>query len=357
MSVFDTLRADPEFAALRDLSARLGAERLQVQGPGGNTSLKRGGAMWIKASGTWLAEALRADIMVPVALDALLGAIAAGDPAAEAATDFTPQDLNPAGLRPSIETSVHAVIPAPVVLHTHCVATVATAMRADAAEIVAERLGDLGGVHVPYVKPGLELARAIRTRLRADTRVLVLGNHGLVACGETCAAAEAALREATRRLEPATAEAGRAAPELAAALARSDYAPADNPATHDLARDPERLRIAAAGSYYPDHVIFLGPAVAVARPGETIRDAADRIEATTGRRPVLLLAPGLGAAVRADASGAARALVSCLGDVMARVDPAARLTALSPAQEAELLDWDAEKYRQTLDAARDRDRA
>ena len=98
-------------------------------------------------------------------------------------------------------------------------------------------------------------------------------------------------------------------------------------------------------------MIFLGPAVAVAQPGETAAAASARIAAASGRAPALILLPGLGAAIRADASPGARALAQCLGDVLARMDPAAPLVALTAAQEAALMDWDAEKYRQSLDIA------
>src|SRR6185437_16857176 len=77
-----------EFHALRELSAALGADPLRTQGAGGNTSIKRDGVMWIKASGTWLADALSQDIMTPVRLDLLGEAIADGDPRAAAAVDF-----------------------------------------------------------------------------------------------------------------------------------------------------------------------------------------------------------------------------------------------------------------------------
>ena len=102
-------------------------------------------------------------------------------------------------------------------------------------------------------------------------------------------------------------------------------------------------------------MIFLGPAVAVAQPGETAAAASARIAAASGRAPALILLPGLGAAIRADASPGARALAQCLGDVLARMDPAAPLVALTAAQEAAQkaapMDWDAEKYRQSLDIA------
>src|SRR5215469_7299115 len=107
-------RADMgELRALRELSAALGADPLLTQGAGGNTSIKRDGIMWIKASGTWLADALLEDIMTPVRLDPLRKAVADGDPRAPAAVDFVDPDLNANGLRPSIETSVHAIIRSP----------------------------------------------------------------------------------------------------------------------------------------------------------------------------------------------------------------------------------------------------
>ena len=48
------------------LSQRLGSDPLLVQGPGGNTSVKIDGTMWIKASGTELADALTGNIFVAV---------------------------------------------------------------------------------------------------------------------------------------------------------------------------------------------------------------------------------------------------------------------------------------------------
>ena len=179
---------DREFHALRELSAALGADPLRTQGAGGNTSIKQDGVMWIKASGTWLADALAHDIMTPVRLDPLRKAIADRDPRAAAAVDFVDAQLNASGLRPSIETSVHAIIPSPVVVHIHCVNTIALAVRHDGESLVRERLrphADVALAFIPYRKPGLPLARAIAEQLTKDTNVFVLANHGLIVAGET----------------------------------------------------------------------------------------------------------------------------------------------------------------------------
>ena len=181
---------DSEFQALRKLSAALGADPLRTQGAGGNTSIKRDGVMWIKASGTWLADALAHDIMTPVRLEPLRKAIADGDPRAAAATDFVDSGANFSGLRPSIETSVHAIMPSPIVVHIHCVNTIALAVRGDGEALARERLrsdADIALAFAPYRKPGLPLAHAIAERLAKDTNVFVLANHGLVVAGDTVA--------------------------------------------------------------------------------------------------------------------------------------------------------------------------
>ena len=69
-------------AALCAVSRRIGADAALVQGAGGNTSLKRDGVLWVKASGRWLARAADHLAGVPVervALTETLGLALAED--------------------------------------------------------------------------------------------------------------------------------------------------------------------------------------------------------------------------------------------------------------------------------------
>jgi rhamnose utilization protein RhaD (predicted bifunctional aldolase and dehydrogenase) len=327
---------DPEYRALLAYAAGIGADRALVQGAGGNVSLKRDGVLWVKASGTWLADALRGDIMVPVRLAPMLAEL--DSPAAEDTARHVVTERNPSGLRPSIETTMHGALPHPVVVHVHCVETLAWAARADAATALAPLLAGLRWVFVPYVRPGAPLTRAILARTAPDTDVIVLGNHGLVVGGADTAAAAALLAEVCRRLRRPARPAPPPDPAALAEVAeRTGHVPVSDPLTHAIATDPATLAVARRGSFYPDHVIFLGPGIAV-------WPAPPR-----GRPAPLLAVPGAGVLLAADASAGAVALAGCLGDVAARIDPAEELVALTPAQEAELLGWDAEKYRQGLD--------
>lgn len=341
--MFDAMRKSDAFGALLTVSRRLGLDPLQVQGPGGNTSLKHGDAMWIKASGTWLAEAGDRDIMVPCNVGVLRAALAQDAVAQPDQAEVVPAELNPLGLRSSIETAVHAALDWPVVLHTHCVATIAMAIRRDGPDSIADILSDLDVAVVPYVKPGWDLAKAIHRTVRPETKVVILCNHGLVVCGDAVAPTEALLRIVSARLQPnVLAPPIPESDDLAARLAGTGWRPAPSPAIHAVARDPERLAMAAGATLYPDHLIFLGPGCVSVGPNESLDVAL------TGPPRKILLFPGEGAAVPEDASPAVLALAQCLGDVLARVPVGADLQRFTPDQEVELLDWDAEKYRQSL---------
>ncbi len=142
-----------ELDRLRTLSARVGSDPLLVQAAGGNTSLKDDGVMWIKASGTWLKDAAAKDIFVPLDHAAIMTALARNDPACESCVAFVRTDLNSTGLRPSIETTVHALMPQRVVVHVHCVNTIAWAIRADGEARLAENSRTLTGLTSPTPAP------------------------------------------------------------------------------------------------------------------------------------------------------------------------------------------------------------
>jgi len=325
----------PEFSALKILSARAGADPLLVQAAGGNTSLKQNGVMWIKASGAWLRDAATRDIFVPVDHEVLLTALAGNDPACEACTDFVLADLNASGLRPSIETTLHALMPQRVVVHVHCVNTIAWAIRGDAEQRLAEKLKAFNWAFIPYARPGLLLANAIVARLIPGIDVLILGNHGLVVAAESVAEVEKLLNRVVEVLvKPVRAT---VPPDLAA-LHRlckgTDYALARNIETHALATDVLALERGKDAVFYPDHVVFLGISVAT--------------EIESGA--ALVAIPGKGVLIRGDAKPAIEPMGRCLADVMRRIEADDPLTALDDEAIDRLVNWDAEKYRRSLTA-------
>lgn len=341
---------DEEFRRLRELSARIGSNPLLIQGAGGNTSIKQDELLWIKASGKWLARSTSESIFLPVRFKQLLSAVASGSPEAETPELFVQQTLNERGLRPSIETTVHALMPQKVVVHVHCVDTIALAVREDSENRVAERLAGFDHAFVPYARPGLPLARAIAARLRPHTNVLVLGNHGLVVAADTVDEASRLLGQVCGKLAvPSRTAPSHNAPELEKLAASSTYRLPSGPRAHGAATDLASLRFALGGSLYPDHVIFLGIGSYIAQQGETVVS----IIAANNPNPVSILFPGMGVLMRADASPGADAMAGCLADVLCRIEQDAKLRYLTDAENSELLDWDAEKYRQQLNETKE----
>jgi rhamnose utilization protein RhaD (predicted bifunctional aldolase and dehydrogenase) len=320
---------------LRELSARLGADPLLVQAAGGNTSIKHGGVMWIKASGTWLKDAMSKNIFVPLDMPRLRDALLRSDPACEACTDFVIADLNPQNLRPSIETSVHGLMPQAVVLHVHCVNTIAWAIQADAERLIAPLLKGLPFAFVPYARPGLQLSRAIQSVIQPDTSVLILQNHGLAVAAETAEEAEILLTDVVRRLQRTVRRFAAPNLERLRSIAEgTDYQlPADQ-AIHGFAMDSWSQKHGAAQVFYPDHAVFLGT--------EMPDDPASQA--------VALAIPGAGVLVKKDAKPAIEPMIRCITDVFSRLHGTETLNALTPDQIDALLDWDAEKYRQSLRA-------
>lgn len=341
------------FDAFLALSREIGSDILKTQGAGGNTSFKRDGVMWVKASGTWLAHAGERDIMVPVEVAPLVAALRARDPSAEKATDFVVAALNASGLRPSIETSFHAVLPQAVVAHYHCVNAIALSVLAGRERILAERMAalpDLTWATIPYRRPGTPLAHEIDRVAARRPDVLILFNHGIVVTGETVEEVRARIARVTAALsveERATAP-GDAA-HLQALAEGVPFHAAEDAGSHKTALHPANLAVATGGSLYPDHVIFLGTEIGVLGAGETVAAYAQARGARGLDMPKMLLVPDRGVLLADALTAGGRVMARCLAEVVSRVPEGAAIVHLGSDQEYELTHWEAEQYRQALD--------
>lgn len=337
-------RSSAALDALNALSARIGADPLLVQGGGGNTSVKLDGTLWVKASGTWLAQARERDIFVPLPLHEVRAALRHADGETRLARLGDPQ-----ALRPSIETSLHALLPHPVVAHVHSVNTIAWAVRADARERLSALLKDLNWAWVPYRRPGYPLTQAVQDVLAERAAdVLVLANHGLVVGADDCAAVDALLGEVERRLGlPARAPTAGDPARLHAVNDLNWELPSDAD-VHALATDAIATAIAREGALYPDHAVFLGARAAVLEDGEALSDALARSTASGGAAPAFALLPGAGVLVAPGLSAGAQAMLLCLALVALRLSGDETLVYLGDEDVAALVDWEAEAYRRAL---------
>ncbi|MBT5400404.1 class II aldolase, partial [bacterium] len=167
---------------LRVLSIFLGNNLDWVQGAGGNTSVKDNGTLWVKASGYWLSDAKNYDIFTPLDRRTVLDKITQGE---EDLASAQVSKENYQSLRPSIETTMHALMRHKFVAHVHSVNVISYSVLTNGKDLISERLGSINWLWVPYVRPGLPLTKMLNAMKVADFDVLILANHGVVIGGDT----------------------------------------------------------------------------------------------------------------------------------------------------------------------------
>ena len=332
---------EAEVRALADLSARLGDDPLLVQAATGNTSVKVSGALWIKASGKWLADARRQEIFTRIDHTQL---------------DGLHDTASGALLQPSIETAMHATLPHKVVVHVHSVNATAWAVRRDGREQLQSRLDGLPWQWIPYVASGLPLAREIASALRRSpgASTFVLANHGLVICGPSCQDAEALLREVERRL---TICPRRSADPDCASLERLASAvhwrlPGLN-RLHSLATDRFAQSILSGGVLYPCQALFLTPSLHALQPDACVAHAAASYQEEYGIRPPFLVIRDRGVLISDNIAPAEYALLAGLLEVVRRLDGSAPIRYLTQAEVIALRNADTYRYRSELSDAAD----
>jgi rhamnose utilization protein RhaD (predicted bifunctional aldolase and dehydrogenase)/NAD(P)-dependent dehydrogenase (short-subunit alcohol dehydrogenase family) len=282
--------------ALVERSRRLGADPALILHGGGNTSTKgvEGGVrvLWIKGSGSDLATceardfpALRLDDLL-----ALRDRSAMSDEEMVAAVRRAM--LDPDAPRPSIETLLHAWLPAADVDHVHADAICALANAPDPHAAVRDALGDDVAV-LDYLRPGFELSKRVADCV--DARAIVLAHHGLVTWGDdsyelTIELVDRAAAYVGMRLVEIERGGAASLVELRGRISRERrQVLAVDAAQQAIAERPDAGEIAAMRST-PDHMlrigartggdgpVFLVPGVGCVAAGSNRRVAEQRLE-------------------------------------------------------------------------------
>ena len=328
-----------EIRLLLSLSARIGRNPLLAQASSGNTSLKRDGVLWIKASGKWLADAEGDEILVPIELEQARRCLSQN---AEIAGTY-PSSLG-VRLRASVETAMHAVIPNRVVVHVHSINAIARAVLQDASSQFSERLYGLPWGWIPYVASGIPLAREISNVLShaPQTQIFVLGNHGLVLCGDTCEGVERLLDDVEQRL--GTVPRQSSAPRydvLARLTSGSDWRLPHDDSVHALGTDKTAGEIASRGVLYPCQAIFLGGTAVTVPP--FLGGRVTRL-AKYNDRPFVIV-EGCGVVLNNEITEAEEAMLIGFAQVIQRIDRKALVRYLSEGELGDLLKEDTYRYR------------
>jgi ribulose-5-phosphate 4-epimerase/fuculose-1-phosphate aldolase len=393
----------PESADIQDLVAVAqwaGRSVLITQGGGGNASVKDVAAdrMWIKASGYRLGDLTATAGHVRLRRAEL--AAAERDPAlaslsrerAHAITTRAMMTASEGGsVRPSLESGLHAVMDARVVLHTHPVFVNAFGCLEEGPELLADALGR----RLPfadYAAPGYALTVAVdaaveafRSVASADdvaafeaAPVVILRNHGVIVGAETPDAVIAVMDEliaAGRRVfgPLPTDAAGRTAPppKLLAAAARLQTLYDETPGLDAVVRPaafPGLLGSAldavadARQTLLPDDAMLrteeIPVATAVGDVGPAARTLADPHQPLPHRAVVYLKDVG---PIFADQTITMAGILEefLLAHVLVRglAAPHGTLRSVPDAELAHLIEMESEGYRERIAAAMSERRA
>lgn len=323
--------------------ARIGADPLLIQGAGGNVSWKDGCVLWVKASGTWLAEAELKEIFVPVKLAHLQDACARQD------FSVKPEVNSNSGLRPSIETLLHALMPHRVVVHLHAVEILSHLVRVNARQKIEDLVGDaVKWIFVDYFKPGADLARAVSAKLtdRPDADIVFLANHGVVIGGNSISSIEQTIFRLTnvfRQFNNIKFTGTQPSKFIPCSLSEY-YMLCPDQKLHELVLNERLLFWLRTGwALYPDHIVFLGPKACIVQQD----CSSTELEEIIADQPPYIFLVGNGLLESRKATTAQRAQLACYYNVLLRQYANSPLVSLTEYDVSEILNWDAEKFRQS----------
>jgi rhamnose utilization protein RhaD (predicted bifunctional aldolase and dehydrogenase)/NAD(P)-dependent dehydrogenase (short-subunit alcohol dehydrogenase family) len=226
-----------EALALRTYSARLlGAEPALVLHGGGNTSVKAKAqtalgetvdVLHVKGSG-WDLAAIEPPGHPAVRMAPLLRLLELREMTDEAmVNELRLALLDASAPTPSVETLLHAALPATFIDHTHADAVLGLVDQKHARSIAEEIFGEQL-LFIPYVMPGFGLARACKEAWNAAVKqgrsptVMVLERHGIFTFGETAKESYERMIDAVTRCERYAEERAKPAPARAVIQPLSD---------------------------------------------------------------------------------------------------------------------------------------
>jgi len=321
----------PEFLKL---SSKLGKNHMLVQGAGGNTSIKRNDKMWIKASGTWLSKSNEENIFVEVNLSNIRKNILLNEDIPIDTSNKTNKNL-----RPSIETSLHALMPHKIVVHTHPIEVLSWLVRKDAKEQLLKILKSEKLIWVPYYRPGKDLSQALRKALeQKEANIILLGNHGLVVGADTCLEISDLMDKILSVCKQRQERFIKPQNDLIEVAKKVNMRLPSYQEIHFLALNKDAYQRCKEknGILYPDQAVFLGSKMPCLDSEKSLKK---EIQSS------FLIIKGKGVLVSKKASKDVDIMLRCHAQLLSRIAPGSKLNYLSKLNVRKLLHWEPEKYR------------
>ncbi|SLM12727.1 putative bifunctional rhamnulose-1-phosphate aldolase/alcohol dehydrogenase [uncultured spirochete] len=374
---------------LIEISRRYGADPDYVLAGGGNTSLKDGDVIAVKASGALLGT-IDENGFVQLSLSKLRALFDMALPSdSEAREKIVLEKLLEARLpgqtrRPSVETLLHALFPYRFVIHLHP-ALVNGMLCSRQALSAAETLFRNEASVLPYITPGYILADAVRRVFEHRTssgmsppKILFLQNHGVFVAEDSVEEIEAlyahifetlkakvqplpeeGLRGGPARgYEAAIAAVAEKAVETAATKFNVRFFFTSNSLIGHFLASPEAF-VPLSSPFTPDHIVYAGAwplfvNISEAQSSEHLISKIDEYRIRYQEMPKIIAIQNLGIFGLGQDESAAKRACELFGDAAKIAWYARSFGSVHPMQPADIefiRSWEVEKYRASIAAS------
>lgn len=326
-----------------DLCKEISLDRNLVQGAGGNCSWKNNDKMFVKASGTWLKDADKKDIFILVDLQKLNNQINKNK------FPYRIESLQKKNkLRPSIETLLHALMPQKIVFHLHPVELVSVLIRRNSKNIIQKILKNkFNWGFVKYSKPGPELAMSVKSLFykNPNLNIIFLQNHGIVIGESDVEKVRDTLYDIIKLFKQKILFNDYDEKIHIREIPIKGYEISPVSKLNNLSTNKEfQRRLKENWAICPDHVVFLGPKAKIISEG----DLNKRSSYKGKNKPAFIFVSNRYTLISKNATTSQKAQLDFYYNVISRQDKNSIIENLNKKQINELLEWDAEKYRQNL---------
>ncbi len=327
--------------SLINITEKIGRDINLVQGPGGNISFKSNGFMYIKASGEKMSDAKNKNIFIKTDLIKILSSLESSDP------DPIKNSWEKSSLmRPSIESTMHALMPHKYVLHVHCVNTLSWVIQKNYKKKLNIFLKGINWKSVPYKKPGLNLSIEIKKIIKeSNVDVILLENHGIVVGAESAESVFEIVKNISEKLY--LSELNKKKIDLEKFnkyLLCKAYKLPKNEYIHRIAFSKIHSLIATKGDLFPDQTIFLENGLVIIN---SIEELIILSQLRANKLPVVLI-PNIGILIPRTFKKVNEDTLVGLSMIVSRLPKDASINYLTKKERNELINWDLEMHRKII---------
>ena len=311
-----------------------------TQGAGGNTSFKSKESLFIKGSGLKLNESKTKNIFVEVNLIKLKNNLKTNS------SDILKNTWDSStGLKPSIETTMHSIMPQKYVFHLHCLNTISLIVQENFEKKIKSKFKNLNYAIVKYAMPGFDLTKEIQKALSVKTPdVLFLANHGLVVCSNSVNKALKLIYIISNSLDENKRQDLNLDSKLHLRIAlNSPYRPTKYEKANLLASSKFSSTLASSGPLFPDQVVFLGPKIYTVKSEQEFKTFLQKCK--INKHLPIVIVPKSGVLVPRNISAQSEELVLALSIIISKIPEGTKVNFLRKKDINNLIMSNEEKYR------------